>query len=308
MTLSPAREAVAADGDTGFSGVAEAAAALARGEVVLIAGEAGTALVAAAGLVTGATVRYLAAHGGPVGCALPGAWLGRLRIPAMVAGSDVHVGVAHRSGGAAPARTLRALADPGAQREDFRVPGPVFPTRTRELGVLENPGLADAAVDLARIAGVEPVAAFVELDVAAEGLPWVTVSELIAYRHAHERLVERAAVARLPLPHGGFRALGYRDLVAGGEHVALVHGELGRGAVVRVHVECPAGDAFGARHCGCARAVHDSLAAIAAAGSGVLVYVRGRRTLWAALTAHRIPDGSTDRVADQILRDLGVRG
>ncbi|WIX76439.1 3,4-dihydroxy-2-butanone-4-phosphate synthase [Amycolatopsis carbonis] len=296
MTLSPARELVAA------SGVTDAAAALARGEIVLVAGEAGAALVAAAGLVTGETARFLAAHGGPVGCALPGTWLDRLRIPAMVPGSDVHVGVGHGS----PARTLRALADPATRREDFRVPGPVFPTRTRELGVLERPGLAEAAVDLARIAGREPVAAFVELDAAADGLLWVTVSEVAAYRRARERLVERAADARLPLAYGGFRALGYRDLVDGGEHVALVHGEPGRGSVVRVHMECPAGDAFGARHCGCAQAVRDSLDEITRAGSGVLVYVRGRRSLWSTLTGHRVPDGRTDHVAGQILRDLGV--
>ncbi|MEW2502957.1 3,4-dihydroxy-2-butanone-4-phosphate synthase [Amycolatopsis sp. NPDC047767] len=297
MTLSPARETVAA------AGVTDAAAALARGEVVLVAGEAGAALVAAAELVTDETARFLAAHGGPVGCALPGAWLDRLRIPAMVPGSDVHVGVGQGS----PARTLRALADPATRREDLRVPGPVFPTRTRELGVLGRSGLAEAAVDLTRIAGCEPVAAFVELDATAEGLAWVTVSEVAAYRRARERLVERAANARLPLAHGGFRALGYRDLVDGGEQVALVHGEPERGAVVRVHVECPAGDAFGARHCGCAQAVRDSLAEITRAGSGVLVYVRGRRSLWSTLTAHAVPDGRTDQVADQILRDLGVR-
>ncbi|MEV4597910.1 3,4-dihydroxy-2-butanone-4-phosphate synthase [Amycolatopsis sp. NPDC049253] len=297
MTLSPAREAAAVEGVA-----ADAAAALARGEVVLVAGEAGAALVAAAELATGETARFLAAHGGAVGCALPGAWLDRLRIPAMVPGSDAHVGVGH----GAPARTLRALADPATRREDFRVPGPVFPIRTRELGVLERPGLAEAAVDLARIAGCEPVAAFVELDVAADGLRWVTVTEVAAYRRACERLVERVADARLPLAHGGFRALGYRDLVDGGEHVALVHGEPGRAAVVRVHVECPAGDAFGARHCGCERAVRGSLAEISRAGSGVLVYVRGRRSLWSALTGHPVPDGRADHVADQILRDLGV--
>ncbi|MGW4488198.1 3,4-dihydroxy-2-butanone-4-phosphate synthase [Amycolatopsis sp. NPDC004368] len=297
MTLSPAWEALTGDG------VTDAAAALARGEVVLVAGEAGTALVAAAELVTGETVRFLAAHGGPVGCALPGQWLDRLRIPVMVPGSAVHVGVGARG---SPAATLRTLADPAARREDFRVPGPVFPTRARRLGVLEHPGLADAAVDLARIAVGSPVAAFVELDVAADGLPWVTVSELIAYRRAHERLVERAAAARLPLAPGGFRALGYRDLVDGGEHVALVHGEPGEGAVVRVHVECPAGDAFGARHCGCARAVRESLAEITDVGSGVLVYVRGRRSLWAALGGHPVPDGSAEPVAQQILRDLGL--
>ncbi|MFI5606454.1 3,4-dihydroxy-2-butanone-4-phosphate synthase [Amycolatopsis sp. NPDC051903] len=301
MTLSPAREVVEAAGVTG------AAAALSRGEVVLIAGDAGATLVAAAELVTGETVRFLATRGMPVGCALPGVALDRLRIPAMVPGSAVHVGVSH---GGSPARTLRALADPASQRHDFRIPGPVFPTRTQPLGVLTRPGLPEAAADLVRIAGCAPAAAFVELSAAAEGtgLPVVSVDDVVAYRRTHERLVERAAVARLPLAHGGFRALGYRDRVDGGEHVALVRGEPDRDAVVRVHVECPAGDAFGARHCGCAQAVRDSLAEIARAGSGVLVYVRGRRSLWSALREHAGPDARTDHVADQILRDLGLSG
>jgi 3,4-dihydroxy 2-butanone 4-phosphate synthase/GTP cyclohydrolase II len=231
------------------------------------------------------------------------------------------------------ARTIRALIAPATQLEDLRRPGHVFPLRSKPGGVLERAGHTEAALDLARLAGLYPagvlcevvnddgtMARLPELERLADAhdLPVVSVAELIAYRSQRERLVERGPGATLPTAHGTFESIAY-GAHDGRTHLALVHGDLSRGddVLVRVHSACLTGDVLGSARCDCGAQLERALELIAEDGAGVIVYIRGddhgalgvRHSL-ASLAADEpccLTDDERDYgVGAQILADLGV--
>jgi 3,4-dihydroxy 2-butanone 4-phosphate synthase/GTP cyclohydrolase II len=191
------------------------------------------------------------------------------------------------------ARTITALAAPGSVAGDFVRPGHVVPLRARDGGVLTRPGHTEAAVDLARLAGLPAVGALCEIVsgeepaemargaelrrfAAEHDLVLLSIADLIEYRRWTEPQVERVVTTNLPTRHGMFRAVGYRGMRDGAEHVALVAGTVddGRDVPVHVHVECLTADVLGSTACGCRAALDDGLETIAAEGRGVIVYLR----------------------------------
>jgi len=305
------REALDQQGSSSsvFAPIEDAVAAMAKGEIIVVVDDEDREnegdLIMAAETATPEKITFFVRHTSGVICApLEGDRLDELDIPLMVRDNteshrtaftysvDFVHGTSTGISAADRCATLRALTDPATRPGDLARPGHIFPLRYSSGGVLKRAGHTEAAVDLARMAGLYPAGVLCEIvnddgtmarvDDLVEfcrehNLLMITIAQLIKYRRQNEKLVKRVSEARIPTPYGDFTCYVYESLLDGEQHVAFARGAVqGESEVlVRVHSECLTGDVFNSLRCDCGVQLDTAMRTIADDGLGVLVYLRG---------------------------------